>query len=84
MSVSWSRAPRILSAIMDDATANIADDPLYPEAAKQYILRLNSIDGDGTHKEAAKYHFDNSQATTFMCRTSSRTLLTLYSCPTST
>lgn len=41
------------------------EDPLYPDNALQYVLRLNAVDEYGTHREAAKFHFDNAHATTF-------------------
>ena len=65
--VSWSRCPRIVSAITDEDFDEGIEDPLYPDHPSKYIIRLNTITGDGggRHVEQGKYHFDSTQPTTY-------------------
>lgn len=62
--VSWSRRPRIMSAITDEALESGEADPLAPEKVLKYIIRLNTIGDDGQHRELCKYHYDDTMPTT--------------------
>lgn len=63
--VSWSRCPRIVSAITDTDFDEGIEDPLYPDKPLKYIIRLNAVMADGRHVEQGKYHFDSTQPTTY-------------------
>jgi hypothetical protein len=63
--VSWSRCPRIVSAITDTDFDEGIEDPLYPDNPLKYIIRLNTVMSDGRQVEQGKYHFDSTQPTTY-------------------
>jgi hypothetical protein len=63
--ISWPRVPQLLSAVTDEQAISGVEDPLSPDAPKQYVIRVNRVDGNKVHREIAKHHFDSSEATAF-------------------
>ncbi len=59
--VSWSRNPRVVSAVTDEDLEAGTEDPLAPTNVLKYVVRLNKVDASGQHREVCKYHYDRSQ-----------------------